>query len=1099
MGLFSSCVQAIAIDNSPMYTWHINKTGTEEYVDIGYKIINDTTTCFDMMVSDKSAYTSAIASKDLKRSITSVPVASIKGDFSLEKTSIDLSKSSLNSKQQFCVYYPKGFQDGMSFKIGWESIIVDSTAKADATANPSKDNIVMDSTGKLHLVYEDSDSDVQYCKSASPYTTWNCSEVTATSVYIGGMGLLINSTDGLMVYYSVTSTRAKTSSNYGVSWGAEFVLGATYGTTYTSSCTVRTLHTGQTDFVECIHPTDAGGFSYSNETSWDTGVYKDYTSSTYLASCTNDTNLFVFQTDESTDDLVMIRKNATGWGAFVVIDSDLGAVNTNSVGVSCDIEGDHIYVTTSDTSDLYLYEAMVQNINSWNSSSVDTSNSYWPNIAVSPLGRVDIMYFDGTSTVTSSTDMYLSNRSATTKAWTVRTVLSLDSGLASIADTYQPSANRMTDTVHYVFSNYSSRVAYSNYTIPYTVADTTKPQWSVGGIPANETWEYWSERVLADFNATDNIGITNWDANDTTNFNISQITGMLENKTSLAKGTYYIQVNVSDAAGNKNTTMFKAIVSDTKAPRMDIPANKTLTYGITMLSEFFNATDPSNLSTQWHINGTAKFNMTTTAYVGNLKNKTLLAVGTYYINVSIRDLQTNQNSTRFKVTVGACVANWVNTSKTAWRSITACQVNDSITQSRNWTKYDTNFCIGSNNVTYTNTSNLSCNYCTATLDNTSWSKWTNVSCESVYHQNQSSDAEQFNDNYDTCCKLTGIGTDCIANTTVYRYSVNMSDYTLCDYGGMSVEIIDPVNDSTFSTSSVSLNFTYNFTADVCSYELDVNGTDISLGSGGFIGMCYQESANVSNQGGLDGTCGLIYTGEYGSSGTWSNINKTSDGNWSNFGGEAGATPASRYINYSKPSSAIAAMWYGKDDSVTSNKTIIASCFDYNPSKLLLRVESENNMVTDYINWTCYNGSWVQLYYDEESAYTLYEEAIWWNISNSAYISNTTITTLPTGWHNVSVSCNNTYGYTATDLNEFYISLTDTCTCPGLYHNWNVNNADYCNITTNCNLGNGTFSWFGESGLTRLYAHINATNVTPTSGKLWVMNNSAKIWGYWTYP
>ena len=54
------------------------------------------------------------------------------------------------------------------------------------------------------------------------------------------------------------------------------------------------------------------------------------------------------------------------------------------------------------------------------------------------------------------------------------------------------------------------------------------------------------------------------------------------------------------------------------------------------------------------------------------------------------------------------------------------------------------------------------------------------------------------------------------------------------------------------------------------------------------------------------------------------------------------------------------------------------------------------------------------------------------------------------------------GYTAPTYNDinFTLSLSDACTCAGLNTNWEIDLADYCNIT-DCDLGYGNITFINE--------------------------------------
>ena len=62
-----------------------------------------------------------------------------------------------------------------------------------------------------------------------------------------------------------------------------------------------------------------------------------------------------------------------------------------------------------------------------------------------------------------------------------------------------------------------------------------------------------------------------------------------------------------------------------------------------------------------------------------------------------------------------------------------------------------------------------------------------------------------------------------------------------------------------------------------------------------------------------------------------------------------------------------------------------------------------------------------------------------------------------------------------ELNVTYSIAPDTCTCPGLDTDWEIDMSDYCNITENCELGIGYLNFTG-TGETRCNATINTTSM-----------------------
>ncbi len=94
-------------------------------------------------------------------------------------------------------------------------------------------------------------------------------------------------------------------------------------------------------------------------------------------------------------------------------------------------------------------------------------------------------------------------------------------------------------------------------------------------------------------------------------------------------------------------------------------------------------------------------------------------------------------------------------------------------------------------------------------------------------------------------------------------------------------------------------------------------------------------------------------------------------------------------------------------------------------------------------------------------------------------------------HNVNLVLDT--GYTAPDPHNVHLILadviTDTCSCPSLNENWEIDMSDYCNITTNCDLGTGTLNFTGI-GETRCNATINTVDLgdTGSSGILYIQDN-----------
>ena len=119
----------------------------------------------------------------------------------------------------------------------------------------------------------------------------------------------------------------------------------------------------------------------------------------------------------------------------------------------------------------------------------------------------------------------------------------------------------------------------------------------------------------------------------------------------LSLGNYTYQAYATDRNSNTNSTEQWTIsisTADITAPTWnETPANRTLEYSIDALYTRFNASDLSGIS-KYFINDTVRFNI---SGEGIFTNKTLLAIGTYVINVSVNDTSNNINTTYFQIIV----------------------------------------------------------------------------------------------------------------------------------------------------------------------------------------------------------------------------------------------------------------------------------------------------------------------------------------------------------------------------------------------------------------------------------------------------------------
>jgi hypothetical protein len=165
-------------------------------------------------------------------------------------------------------------------------------------------------------------------------------------------------------------------------------------------------------------------------------------------------------------------------------------------------------------------------------------------------------------------------------------------------------------------------------------------------------------------------------------------------------------------------------------------------------------------------------------------------------------------------------------------------------------------------------------------------------------------------------------------------------------------------------------------------------------------LCYQESANTTNQTGVDGSCGLNYDGQYQFTGTIDGIqygNLSYDGNWSSFAmGVQGSTDIHLYINYTFAShSKTNSKWRVKALNQDSNFSIPSSCWN-NTDEILkfdINIKSNGSVAGYNLSMTCMGTNWTNIYNNTGvfgSSYdAIFEEAMYWNVSNPAVQRNLT--------------------------------------------------------------------------------------------------------------
>lgn len=172
------------------------------------------------------------------------------------------------------------------------------------------------------------------------------------------------------------------------------------------------------------------------------------------------------------------------------------------------------------------------------------------------------------------------------------------------------------------------------------------------------------------------------------------------------------------------------------------------------------------------------------------------------------------------------------------------------------------------------------------------------------------------------------------NTTEVQTFYNGAKGTLFSNGGFYPGNGTPSITSTSPNASFSINKIVSGITNFiigASDNIGLSNATLTI-SHNITNYCYQESTNTTNQTGIDGSCGLIYSGNYVI---------------------ASSTITSNYI---KPSGASGGIWRVKGGgAVESNLTIPSDCWNYSTTNISLQTYS-NRGGPDTQYFSCWNGT-----------------------------------------------------------------------------------------------------------------------------------------------
>ncbi len=148
------------------------------------------------------------------------------------------------------------------------------------------------------------------------------------------------------------------------------------------------------------------------------------------------------------------------------------------------------------------------------------------------------------------------------------TIVTNNSEQSLAASAYNFSVQR-TDTV-----NYSN--TYDD--AEFRITPDLPPYFTT--IPSNVSGTYGTVNVNADFDAADAVSFGGFYLNDTSDFSIDYVTGILTNNSPLFVGNYALNVTINDSIQNINWTIFTVVVSQaTPALSLVLTPSNSETYG----------------------------------------------------------------------------------------------------------------------------------------------------------------------------------------------------------------------------------------------------------------------------------------------------------------------------------------------------------------------------------------------------------------------------------------------------------------------------------------------------------------------------------------
>jgi len=379
---------------------------------------------------------------------------------------------------------PEGIEN-FKISIGETSTVIDGSVVQTALAYGENDNMCRDSNGMMHVSYIGDGEDLFYANS-SDGGTWTTKELQSL-ITVHRTGITCDSEDNILVYYSDSDYVKMYNSSDG---------GVTFPTSYTIADTALDLEkvdcaVGSDDVTHCCMIDEDDQLEYANTSRLDYTTVISVADSDHCAiEIDNDNNIVIVVSETDTDDLDYMKRTDGSWGSRTTIAESLGTVSVaNGAGISIAIDSENEW-HISGTFGIDLQYCNGSDA-SFTCQEVDSSTSYNSNIASTENGEIYIFYASASST--DDGDVYRAN-STDGVTWSTRVQVPSESssGFPSIAHSNYPSWNNIFDTLHFVYVTQAD-VYYDNFSVDFPIyglwtCDTDEDFsnascWSYGVVP----------------------------------------------------------------------------------------------------------------------------------------------------------------------------------------------------------------------------------------------------------------------------------------------------------------------------------------------------------------------------------------------------------------------------------------------------------------------------------------------------------------------------------------------------------------------------------------------------------------------------------------